>query len=48
MSEREIADMIRAIGAKAVIPIHTEYPERFTGFAPRVVQPTVARPMTLD
>jgi len=48
MSEREIADMIRAIGPKTVIPIHTEYPERFTSFAPRVVQPTVARPMTLD
>jgi len=48
MSEREIADMIRAIGPKTVIPIHTEYPERFTSFAPRVIQPTVARPMTLD
>ena len=45
MSEREIADMIRAIAPKAVIPIHTEYPGRFTQFASYVVQPVLARPM---
>src|SRR5438034_153819 len=45
MSEREIADMIRAIAPKAVIPIHTEYPERFAQFASHVVQPVLASPM---
>ncbi|TLZ82770.1 MAG: hypothetical protein E6K05_04925, partial [Methanobacteriota archaeon] len=45
MSEREIADMIRAIAPKAVIPIHTEYPGRFTQFASHVVQPVLASPM---
>ncbi len=45
MSEREIADMIRVIAPKAVIPIHTEYPGRFTQFASHVVQPVLASPM---
>ena len=47
MSEREIADMIRAIAPKVVIPVHTEHPERFTRFASRVVQPKVGEPMPL-
>src|SRR5207244_11224036 len=45
MSEREIADMIRAIAPKAVIPTHTEYPARFTQFASYVVQPVLTRPI---
>jgi len=39
MSEREIADMVLEISPKVVVPVHTEHPERFTRFAPRVVQP---------
>jgi ribonuclease J len=47
MSEREIAEMIKAIAPKVVIPVHTEHPERFVRFAPRVVQPTVGQPVPL-
>jgi len=39
MSEREISEMIREIEPRAVIPVHTEHPERFTRFAPRVMPP---------
>ena len=39
MSEREIAEMVREIDPGIVIPVHTEHPERFTRFGPRVVQP---------
>ena len=47
MSETEISDMIRAIAPKTVIPVHTEYPGRFTRFAPNVVQPRVGEHMPL-
>ena len=47
MSEREIADMVKRIAPKAVIPVHTEYPDRFTRFAPRVVQPVLGTPIPL-
>jgi ribonuclease J len=47
MSEREIADMVRQIAPKTVIPVHTEHPERFTQFAPRVVQPVLDTPILL-
>jgi ribonuclease J len=47
MSEHEIAEMIKAIAPKVVIPVHTEHPERFVRFAPRVVQPTVGQPVPL-
>ena len=47
MSEREIADMIREIAPKVVIPVHTEHPERFTRFAPHVVQPVREAPIPL-
>jgi mRNA degradation ribonuclease J1/J2 len=47
MSEREIAEMIKAIAPKVVIPVHTEHPERFVRFAPRVVQPTVGQAVPL-
>jgi ribonuclease J len=39
--EAEIRSMIEAIGAKAVIPVHTEHPGRFADLARRVVQPTM-------
>ena len=47
MSEREISEMIRAIAPKVVIPVHTEHPERFVRFAPKVVQPTVGGSVAL-
>ncbi len=47
MSEREIAAMIETIRPARVYPVHTEYPERFTKFAQRVVQPQVGKTMHL-
>ncbi|TLZ70129.1 MAG: MBL fold metallo-hydrolase [Methanobacteriota archaeon] len=47
MSEREIADMVKEIAPKIVIPVHTEHPERFTRFAPHVVQPVREAPIPL-
>jgi hypothetical protein len=32
--------MIRAIHPDVVIPVHTEHPELFETFGPRVLQPT--------
>jgi ribonuclease J len=43
MSEPEIAGMVRTIYPKVVYPVHTEHPDRFTRFAPRVVLPERAR-----
>ena len=45
LSEREVAEMIQTIDAKTVMPVHTEYPERFSRLARRVVQPLVRQPM---
>src|SRR3990170_2669368 len=39
MSEREISEMIRKIRPRAVIPVHTKHPDRFTRFASRVLSP---------
>ena len=39
LSEAEIADMVKTIRPRIVIPVHTEHPERFARFSPRVVQP---------
>jgi ribonuclease J len=47
MSEGEIAEMIRTIAPKTVIPVHTEHPERFTRLAPQVVQPKVGERIRL-
>ena len=47
MSEPEIAEMIRQIAPKTVIPVHTEHPERFTRFAPKVIQPVLDTPISL-
>src|SRR3989454_4763173 len=47
MSEAEVGDMVRTIASKVVIPVHTEHPERFTRFAPRVIQPTRDAPIPL-
>ena len=47
MSELEIAEMIRTIAPKTVIPVHTQYPERFTRLAPHVVQPRPAERIPL-
>jgi ribonuclease J len=47
LSEVEVADMVRAIGAKAVYPVHTEHPERFLNFSDRVVLPERLSPVEL-
>ncbi len=47
MSEDEIAEMVRTIRPKIVVPVHTEHPERFTRFSPHVVQPVREQAMTL-
>ncbi len=47
LSEREVGEMLEAIAPKAVIPVHTEYPERFTRLARHVVQPQRMQPMLL-
>lgn len=39
-SEPEMRDLVRTINPKIVIPVHTEHPDRFEAFGPRVVQPT--------
>lgn len=45
LSEREVGEMLTAIAPKVVIPVHTEYPERFTRLAPRVIQPERVQPI---
>lgn len=47
LSEQQVHDMIDRVDAKAVYPVHTEHPERFTRFARRVVQPELRRVMGL-
>jgi len=47
MSEPEIADLVRTINPGVVIPVHTEHPERFTRFGPRVVQPERGKPIAV-
>ncbi|TLZ61615.1 MAG: MBL fold metallo-hydrolase [Methanobacteriota archaeon] len=47
MSEAEVGDMVRTIAPKVVIPVHTEHPERFTRFSPRVIQPVRETPIPL-
>ncbi len=47
LSEPEVAEMIRTIAPKTVLPVHTEHPERFARFAQHVVEPQRLRPMTL-
>ena len=44
LSEREVGEMIAAIQPKLVIPVHTEYPGRFTSFAPHVLEPRLFEP----
>ena len=39
-SEPEMRDLVRTVSPKVVIPVHTEHPERFTAFGPKVVQPS--------
>jgi len=39
-SQAEMQDMVRTINPKVVMPVHTQYPERFESFGPKVVQPT--------
>jgi ribonuclease J len=38
-SEPEMRDLVRTISPKAVIPVHTEFPDRFVNFGPKVMQP---------
>ena len=47
LSEREVGDMIRAIDAKVVMPVHTQHADRFTRLARRVVQPIRFEAMAL-
>nr|AKQ02746.1 hydrolase of the metallo-beta-lactamase superfamily [uncultured euryarchaeote Rifle_16ft_4_minimus_37664] len=47
LSEAEVEAMIREVDPKAVYPVHTEHPERFTRFSRHVVQPTRGEPMPL-
>jgi len=47
LSEREVGEMIRAIDAKIVMPVHTQHADRFTQLARRVVQPIRFEPMTV-
>jgi len=39
-SQAEMQEMVRTINPKVVIPVHTEHPELFTTFGPKVTQPT--------
>jgi ribonuclease J len=39
-SEREVRDLVRTIAPKTVVPVHTEHPDRFVDFGPRVMQPS--------
>ena len=39
-SEPEVRDLVRTIAPKTVVPVHTEYPDRFVNFGPRVMQPS--------
>ena len=39
-SEPEMRDLVRAVNPKVVVPVHTEHPERFEPFGPRVMQPS--------
>ena len=39
-SQAEMQDLVRTINPKVVMPVHTQYPERFEAFGPKVVQPT--------
>ena len=39
-SEAEMRDLVRTINPKVVLPVHTQHPERFEQFGPKVVQPT--------
>jgi len=47
LSEREVGEMIQEIDAHAVVPVHTQHPERFSQIARRVVQPVRFEAMTL-
>ncbi len=47
MAEQEVADMVRTIDPKVVIPVHTEHPERFVRFGPKVLQPARETPIPI-
>ena len=47
LSEIEVGEMIEKIGAKVVIPVHTEYPGRFTNLARHVVEPRLFQPTAI-
>ncbi len=47
MSMREIAEMIRTIRPRTVVPVHTEHPELFVGFADGVLQPRLREPIAV-
>ena len=39
-SQPEVRDLVRTVNPGVVVPVHTEHPELFESFGPRVVQPT--------
>ena len=39
-SHTEMRDLVRAVNPEVVIPVHTEHPELFTRFGPKVIEPT--------
>ncbi len=47
MAEAEIAEMVRTINPKVVIPVHTEHPERFADFGPKVLPPVRETPIPI-
>lgn len=47
LSEAEVGAMIQEIRPRAVIPVHTEHPERFTRLSDRVIQPRLGVSMAL-
>jgi len=43
----EMRDLVRAVNPRTVVPVHTEHPELFEHFGPKVVQPTYRGTMDL-
>ncbi len=46
-SRRELEGMVRKMGPRKVVPVHTEHPEMFVGLVKDVELPSVGRPIPL-
>ncbi len=46
-SQPEVRDLVRTVNPKVVVPVHTQHPELFEAFGPRVMQPTYRGTLTL-